>query len=80
MGKRMKHVLLATYLDDSGDRMEWVLPKVSSSEVVLIESFLWDRYPGGDVRVSVVSIEPLSGFNEGFAGDFETYLASAWTR
>jgi hypothetical protein len=80
MGKRMKRVLLATYVDDSGDRMEWVLPRVSSSEVSIIQSFLSDRYPGGDVRVSVVSIELLSGFIGGFGGEFETYLAGAWTR
>lgn len=80
MGKRIKHVLLATCTNDSGDRLEWVLPEVSTPEVELIQAFLRDYYPGGGALVSVVRIESMSDFTERFAGDFESFLAGAWSR
>ncbi len=80
MGKRVKCVLLATYTNDSGDRMEWVLPEVSTPEVEVIGAFLRHAYPGGGALVSVVPIEALSDFTGGFDGEFEAFLARAWTR
>ena len=80
MAKRNNSVLLVTYTNDSGDRMEWVLPKAPAAEVALIEAFLLDYYPDGEALVSVVCIEAMSDFTEGFAGEFEAFLAGAWTR
>jgi hypothetical protein len=72
-------VLLATYTNDSGDRMEFVLPEMSDPEVDLVQAFLDHEYPGGGAIVSVVNIEPFTAFSSSFAGDFEEFVA-AWTR
>ena len=80
MAKRNNSVLLVTYTNSSGNRMEWVLPKAPAAEVALIEAFLRDLYPGGEALVSVVGIEAMRDFVEGFDGEFEAFLAGAWTR
>ena len=73
-------VLLATYTNENGDRMEWVLPEMSGPEVGLVEAFLHHSYPDGGAVVSVVNIEELAAFTGSFDGDFEAFVASAWTR
>ena len=80
MAKHNSSVLLVTYTNSSGDRMEWVLPEAPDPEVELIKSFLLDRYPGGEALVSIVCIEAMNDFVEGFDGEFEAFLADAWAR
>jgi hypothetical protein len=73
-------VLLATYTNENGDRMEWVLPEMSDPEVELVEAFLRHSYPSGDSAVSVVNIEEVAAFAASFDGDFEEFLAGTWRR
>ncbi len=50
-------VVLVSYLDDSGDPMEWVLEDLPDEDVEAIAAYLEEHYPCGDVRVSAVPIE-----------------------
>ena len=62
-------VLLATYTNDSGDRMEFVLPEVSESEAAQVQAFLDHAYPGGDAVASIVGVESFTAFRESFDGE-----------
>ena len=80
MGSPVTSVLLASYTDDSGDRIEFVLPEVSHREERLIEDFLRGSYPDGSALVSVVNIASLSDFASTFGDEFTEFVAAAWRR
>lgn len=80
MDRPATDVLLVTYVNDSGDRIEYVLPLISDPEVKLIEAFVNDQYPDGGAVVSVVNVESLDSFTSGFEGEFEAFLAAYWKR
>lgn len=73
-------VLLATYTNDSGDRMEFVLPEVSESDAAQVQAFLDHAYPGGGAVASIVGVESFTAFSESFDGEWEAFLAGAWKR
>jgi hypothetical protein len=74
MGDTKRGLALATYYNEDGERVEWLLRGLTEGQLVAVRAFLDAEYPQGTVKVGYVATESIRDFDQGFGGEFEAFV------